>query len=128
MKLIAYWDKATGVLCEIDMSVSFGPLSVGGGIIDASTSFRMTETSMWLSELESELEAELEDLRNDYETLQGQLDTTKSNLEEAIGDLEASVADLEETISMWQMLTVVLVIVGLAVGFILAWAVKKPKT
>jgi len=124
--LEAYWDKATGVLCEISMAVTFGPYHVLRDFIDAWTSFSMTETNMWLSQ--SELESELEDLRDNHETLQGQFNTTKSDLEEAITDLEASVADLEDAVSMWQMLTVVLLIVGLAVGFILAWVVKKPKT
>ncbi len=123
--LEAYWDKATGVLCEISISVSHGPYKLTRGFIDAWTSFKMTETNIWLSQ--SELESELKGLKDDYETLQGQLNTTKSDLEEAIADLEASIDDLEKTISMWQMLTVVLLIIGLAVGFIIAWVVKKPK-
>jgi len=116
--LEAYWDKATGALCEISISVTYGPYSVLRWFIDAWTSFRVTETNMWGPG------KELEDLTADYEAL----NTTKSDLEEEIADLEASVADLEGTVSMWQMLTVVLLIVGLAVGFIIAWVVKKPKT
>lgn len=44
VSLEAYWDKATGVLCEINMSISFGPLQVG---FEAATSFKMAETNMF---------------------------------------------------------------------------------
>lgn len=47
VNLTAYWDKATGVLCEISMSVTFGPLRISYGFIDALTAFKMTETNVF---------------------------------------------------------------------------------
>lgn len=44
MDLEAYWDKATGILCETAMSMS-GELL--GETIDISISIKMTETNLW---------------------------------------------------------------------------------
>lgn len=44
MDFEAYWDKATGVLCEMSMSMS-GELL--GETVEMSMSFKMTETNLW---------------------------------------------------------------------------------
>jgi len=55
VNLTAFWDKASGVLCEISMAVTYGPISTLRHRIDAWTSFKMTEeveppiwTEWWL--------------------------------------------------------------------------------
>jgi len=42
--LEAYWDKATGILCEMAMSMSGESL---GQTVDMSLSIKMTETNLW---------------------------------------------------------------------------------
>jgi len=43
VNLTAFWDKSTGVLCEISMAAAHGPISILRDRIDAWTSFKMTE-------------------------------------------------------------------------------------
>lgn len=55
VNLTAFWNKATGVLYEISMAVTYGPISTLRHRVDAWTSFKMTEevdppiwTEWWL--------------------------------------------------------------------------------
>jgi hypothetical protein len=58
---------------------------------------------------------------NQMETLEGQITT----LQEDVDDLEAQVTAIQGSVTMWQGVAVVLLVVGLAAGFAVAYFMKK---